>query len=45
MIAGDAFKDLSYVNDDDESLMKIFLISLHCIELNLKFKNESYGNA
>jgi len=30
---------LSWVNDDEQSLLKILGISTHSIEMNLKFKN------
>lgn len=44
MIAGEAFKDLSYVNDDPETLNLILLISTHSVDLNLKFKNGEFQN-
>lgn len=42
MIGAEAFKDLSYVSDDEESLQKILLISSHNLHMNLKFKNGSF---
>jgi len=44
MIASKAFEGLSYVSDDDDSLIKIFLVCCQEINLNLRFKNSVLVN-